>query len=82
MAKKIRGTRMAAAVKRAAKAPGGKGPVKGRKVGKKIFDAKRRKGIAPAQREELCHRYGKGVKPDYTPRQARPRPRPRSAGTR
>jgi hypothetical protein len=37
MAKKSRGTRMAAAVKRAAKTPGGKGRVKNRKVGKKIM---------------------------------------------
>ena len=37
MAKKTRGTRMAAAKKRAAKAPGGKGPIKKRKVGKKIM---------------------------------------------
>ena len=37
MAKKTRGTRMAAAKKRAAKAPGGKGLIKKRKVGKKIM---------------------------------------------
>ena len=37
MAKKSRGTRMAAAVKRAAKTPGGKGRVKSRKVGKNIM---------------------------------------------
>ena len=37
MAKKTRGGRMTAAKKRAAKAKGGKGPVKGRKAGKKIM---------------------------------------------
>lgn len=37
MAKKSRGGRMAAAKKRAADSPGGKGPVKGRKVGKNIM---------------------------------------------
>ena len=37
MAKKSRGGRMTAAKRRAAKAPGGKGPVKKRKVGKKIM---------------------------------------------
>ena len=37
MAKKSRGGRMTAAKRRAAKAPGGKGPVKGRKVGKRIM---------------------------------------------
>jgi len=37
MAKKTRGGRMTAAKKRAAKAPGGGGPVKKRKVGKKIM---------------------------------------------
>ncbi len=37
MAKKTRGTRMAAAVKRAAKTKGGKGPVKDRPAGKKIM---------------------------------------------
>lgn len=37
MAKKSRGGRMAAAKKRAAKAKGGKGPVKKRKVGRKIM---------------------------------------------
>jgi hypothetical protein len=37
MAKKSRGGRMTAAKKRAAKAPGGKGLVKNRKVGKKIM---------------------------------------------
>ncbi len=37
MAKKTRGTRMAAAVKRAAKTKGGKGRVKHRAVGKKIM---------------------------------------------
>ena len=37
MAKKSRGGRMTAAKKRAAKTPGGKGPVKKRKVGKKIM---------------------------------------------
>lgn len=37
MAKKTRGTRMAAAKNRAAKAPGGKGRVKNRKTGKKIM---------------------------------------------
>jgi len=37
MAKKSRGGRMTAAKKRAAKAPGGKGPIKNRKVGRKIM---------------------------------------------
>jgi hypothetical protein len=37
MAKKSRGGRMTAAKKRAAKRPGGKGPVKKRKVGRKIM---------------------------------------------
>jgi hypothetical protein len=37
MAKKSRGTRMAAAKKRAAKAPGGKGKIKDRKAGKNIM---------------------------------------------
>jgi hypothetical protein len=37
MAKKSRGGRMTAAKKRAAKAPGGKGPVKTRKAGKRIM---------------------------------------------
>jgi hypothetical protein len=37
MAKKSRGGRMTAAKKRAAKAPGGKGPVKKRTVGKHIM---------------------------------------------
>ena len=37
MAKKSRGGRMTAAKKRAAKSPGGKGPVKKRKVGRKIM---------------------------------------------
>jgi len=37
MAKKSRGGRMTAAKKRAAKSPGGRGPVKKRKVGKKIM---------------------------------------------
>lgn len=37
MAKKSRGGRMTAAKKRAAKAPGGKGPVKDRKAGKRIM---------------------------------------------
>lgn len=37
MAKKTRGTRMAAAKRRAAKTPGGKGRIKSRKVGKKIM---------------------------------------------
>ena len=37
MAKSSRGGRMTAAKKRAAKAPGGKGPVKKRKVGKNIM---------------------------------------------
>jgi hypothetical protein len=37
MAKKSRGGRMTAAKKRAAKRRGGKGPVKNRKVGKKIM---------------------------------------------
>jgi len=37
MAKKSRGGRMTAAKNRAAKTPGGSGPVKGRKVGKKIM---------------------------------------------
>lgn len=37
MAKKTRGTRMAAAVKRAAKTPGGKGLVKKRPAGRKIM---------------------------------------------
>ncbi len=37
MAKKTRGTRMAAAKNRASKTKGGKGHVKNRKVGKKIM---------------------------------------------
>jgi hypothetical protein len=37
MAKKSRGGRMTAAKKRAAKAPGGKGPVKKRKAGRRIM---------------------------------------------
>lgn len=37
MAKKSRGGRMTAAKKRAKKAPGGRGPVKKRKAGKKIM---------------------------------------------
>jgi hypothetical protein len=37
MAKASRGGRMTAAKKRAAKTPGGKGPIKDRKVGKKIM---------------------------------------------
>lgn len=37
MAKKSRGGRMTAAKARAAKAPGGKGPVKTRRVGKRIM---------------------------------------------
>lgn len=37
MAKKSRGGRMTAAKTRAAKAPGGSGPVKKRKAGKKIM---------------------------------------------
>jgi hypothetical protein len=37
MAKKIRCVRMTAANKRAAKAPGGKGPIKKRKAGKRIM---------------------------------------------
>jgi hypothetical protein len=37
MAKKTRGTRMAAAKKRAAKTPGGKGPIKNRPAGKRIM---------------------------------------------
>ncbi len=37
MAKKSRGGRVVAAKRRAAKKPGGKGPVKKRKVGKKIM---------------------------------------------
>lgn len=37
MAKKSRGGRMTAAKKRAAKRPGGKGPVKKRKAGRKIM---------------------------------------------
>jgi len=37
MAKKSRGGRMTAAKTRAAKTAGGKGPVKNRKVGKKIM---------------------------------------------
>jgi hypothetical protein len=37
MAKKSRGGRMTAAKKRAAKAPGGKGPVSKRKAGKNIM---------------------------------------------
>lgn len=37
MAKKSRGGRIAAAKKRAAKSPGGKGRVKNRKAGKKIM---------------------------------------------
>jgi hypothetical protein len=37
MAKKSRGGRMTAAKKRAAKAPGGKGRIKGRKAGKRIM---------------------------------------------
>ena len=39
MAKKSRGGRMTAAKKRAAKSPGGKGPVKKRKAGKKIMSS-------------------------------------------
>lgn len=35
--KKTRGGRMTAAKKRAAKSPGGKGPIKGRPVGKRIM---------------------------------------------
>ena len=37
MAKKSRGGRMTAAKTRAAKSPGGKGPIKGRPAGKKIM---------------------------------------------
>ena len=37
MAKKSRGGRIVAAKKRAAKKPGGRGPVKSRKAGKKIM---------------------------------------------
>jgi hypothetical protein len=37
MAKKSRGGRMEAAKRRAAKAPGGKGPVRKRKVGRRIM---------------------------------------------
>lgn len=37
MAKKSRGARMKGAKKRAAKSPGGRGPIKGRKAGKKIM---------------------------------------------
>lgn len=37
MAKKTRGTRMAAAKKRAAKTPGGKGLIKDRPAGRKIM---------------------------------------------
>jgi hypothetical protein len=37
MAKKSRGGRMTAAKKRAAKAPGGKGPIKSRKAGRRIM---------------------------------------------
>lgn len=37
MAKKTRGGRIVAAKKRAAKKPGGRGPVKSRKAGKKIM---------------------------------------------
>jgi len=37
MAKKSRGGRMTAAKKRAKKAPGGRGPVKKRKAGKRIM---------------------------------------------
>jgi|GEM_PF-2773027 len=37
MAKKTRGTRMAAAIRRAAKRKGGKGRVRGRAVGKRIM---------------------------------------------
>ena len=37
MAKKSRGGRMTAAKSRAAKSPGGCGPVKGRKTGKRIM---------------------------------------------
>jgi len=37
MAKKSRGGRMTAAVKRAAKSPGGKGKVKNRPAGRKIM---------------------------------------------
>ena len=37
MAKKTRGTRMAAAIRRAAKVKGGKGPVRNRPAGKKIM---------------------------------------------
>ncbi len=37
MAKKSRGTRMAAAKRRAAKMPGGHGPIKYRRAGKRIM---------------------------------------------
>jgi hypothetical protein len=37
MAKKSRGGRMTAAKKRAAKSPGGKGPIKSRRAGRKIM---------------------------------------------
>ena len=37
MAKKSRGGRMTAAKRRAAKAPGGRGPVKKRKAGRRIM---------------------------------------------
>lgn len=37
MAKKSRGGRMTAAKRRAAKSPGGKGPVRKRKAGRKIM---------------------------------------------
>jgi len=37
MSKKTRGGRMTAAKKRAAKAPGGKGPIKNRKAGRRIM---------------------------------------------
>ncbi len=37
MAKKSRGGRMTATKRRAAKSPGGRGPVKGRKAGRKIM---------------------------------------------
>jgi len=37
MAKKSRGGRMSAAKRRAAKSPGGQGPVKGRKLGRLIM---------------------------------------------
>lgn len=37
MAKKTRGTRMSQAINRAAKMPGGKGPVRSRKAGMRIM---------------------------------------------